>query len=266
MKTTSDNLIEMFLCIVEIIDIILGNNNRLTKLDQEKAFDVDLYGLFGALTNYFQLKTSPILVAKLKLCVQIDSIGFKFCKHIQKYLLKSVVNRQMSENELDKLIKSYFTMIFAYLTQPNVEFHCFAQKLSMSEMALQFWRTLNGRLKRSNELGEFLVEKICKSWVTNFYFRTVSPSRVEKGALPLVVKQEKIQQFNQTLLFFLNEIFNLNAINHFSCLFFVYSMYFTAKCDKQRKQSKKFANLSLNCEGGFSIEDEVYSLEFANLR
>lgn len=316
LKNSPGQLVDTLLCLVELVDLILGggsgdpssgggSNNpttRLSKLDQDKVLvDADLTRLFVGFTAYFQLRTSPLFAAKHKLTLYIDSVVFRLARHVQKCLLKSVVNRDSSQHQqqqqnqkddLDRLISAYFRMLFAFVSQPNTDLNTtYEQKIATVEMAAQFWRALNARLKRSLELGQFLLARLCRAWTANFYFRTIPTtnpttsttpvsststcSSSSSGCSPAVVvavfqspgalTREQFVRFTHAVLAFVNEIIQMSVVADLECLVYLHVMFHLTRCDKLRKQSKKYTNFTLSNE--HALDDEVFALECGtNLR
>lgn len=304
----SSTLIDTLLSLVELVDLVVlggggggvnsssvtnstnsngqqsgtANATRLTKMDQDKALvDADLTSLFVGLTAYFHLRTSPLFAAKHKLALYVDSVVFRLARHAQKCLLKSAVNlshtNSHDENEnLDRLMRAYFRMLFAFVVQPNTDFHTYQQKIATIEMAAQFWRALNGRLKRSLDLSQFLLARLCRSWTANFYFRAVSTTTTSRGVgnsvssqqqqqAPVALTQEQFVRFAHVVFGFASEIIQMSVVPDMECLVYLHVMFHLTRCDKLRKQSKKYTNFNLS-NGEYALEDEVFALECANLR
>ncbi|CAF0772075.1 unnamed protein product [Brachionus calyciflorus] len=200
----NQSIIDNFLVLIELINLIMSNN-RFTLFN---LLDQNLLNLFDVIECYFKFNQS-ILSSQTRLCLEIDLILFKFFKYIQKFLLRYLINKSNLDLEI-VLFKSYYSMLFSYLKDKNFNFYPFFYKVKILDSAYLFWKCLNIRLKNSEDLSEFLIQKILECFFNNFYVKSIrlkiDVDELEFNSFGPILSLNLIQNFYESLLKFLNQI------------------------------------------------------------
>ncbi len=237
--TTGDTLlVRNFLCLIELLDIILtdrssktSNNSLLsTETDSDK---IELNNLFEIIICYFKcdkLRTTVFNTERSKLWHATNLVVLKFAKYIQKHLQRYLITCEdinvqsdspiitASSTGNDGLIRNYVEMIFVFLDTDCSTFSLdMAMKHDMLQTLQLFWKCLNISLKRSVALSEFILKRLCNSLVVNFYFKLLElpPLTTEGNSSPVIwlspfFKRNLTFQFYESIFRFFNDLFNIN--------------------------------------------------------
>jgi len=156
--------INSFLCLFDILKMVPD----IKSLNKEFIGSLDLNCLFEIIIFY--LKNSAKIASSERIQLKMNTIAIEFANFIQKHLQFY----QITKNETDQsaLIHSYFEMLFSFVNQSNVTFSLkMCLKLRMIRTIRSFWQSLGAQLKHSINLNEFLINKLCKCFMFNFYFK-----------------------------------------------------------------------------------------------
>ena len=173
-------LIDTFLCLIECLDYMVAHVAANTAQAYLKANS--LSSLFDCIAFYFRFNSVLSLRFKFKLAVNLELIVLRFARYIQRFLFKLLINKPfdqvaaLTENSEDKehqhsFLVSYFSMLFAFVEQNNVNAYGYYLKSGYLEATHQFWTDLNMTLKRSVCLNEYLIKNLVKCLVINCYFK-----------------------------------------------------------------------------------------------
>ena len=200
----NQSLMDNFLVLVELIDLIMSGN----QFNYFEKFDNKLVDLFEVIECYFKYNQT-ILNSQFNLCIHIDLILFKFFKYIQKYLLRYLINRLNVDQEI-LVFKAYFSMMFGFLQPKNFTYHQFFHKAKLLDSVCLFWKCLNMRLKNSQDLNQFLVNKSIECLFNNCFFKSIKfkidMDEIELSPLAIILGCHNIKIFYQNLLDFLSLI------------------------------------------------------------
>ena len=161
---------DIFICLIELIDLTMLNKSSLEILTSE-----NLSNLFQAFTFYFDSsdKLNPKPDAH-KLHLGINLIVLKFSKYVQKILNRYLIMKCDDDEMLEILIRDYFEFLFTCINRPTSSFSLTMRlKLQVLQTISIFWRSLNFRLKRSLFLSELIISRLSQCLMSNFYFKLI---------------------------------------------------------------------------------------------
>jgi hypothetical protein len=268
-------LLNGYLCLIELLDLIQSNNNnksynyieQLTNQELKHIFQIIISFNYGSTnsnifkatvlnkTNLFYEFSSFNLNNMDKVWLNVNLFIVKFSNYIQKYLLCYSINNNNNsnsnseiDNSHDNLIKTYFEMMLLYIDQPCVSLNLTTtMKIEMLNCALNFWR--NFKLKRSLNLNEFILTRLCQSLIKNMYFKVISLQTVIGSTNmtilhPFVdfindISDNSVYKFYSTIIKFMNEIFTYNSYDIEAFKEFLYSniMNILIKNDRKRRKN-----------------------------
>ena len=287
--TTSLNinyLLNGYLCLIEILDLIQSSNNnksynyieQLTNTELKHLFQIIISFNYGSSnsnlfkttilnkTNIFYEFSNFNLNNMDKVWLNVNLFIVKFSNYVQKYLICYTINSNNHnsnsisdlDNSHDNLLKAYFEMMLLYIDQPCVSLNLTTKmKTEMLNCLINFWRNI--KLKRSLSLNEFILTRLCQSLIKNMYFKVITfHTDISCVNMPILhpfidfiddISNNCVYAFYSTLIKFINEIYTYNSydIEAFKEFLFSNLMNILIKNDRKRRKNLVTGQIEDDC-------------------